>query len=260
MRLRFARVLLPTIAGMFLAMTGNLVHADEVTIYRCTDARGQVALRDTPCAKGQHQQTIDMIRPRDPPPRPAPAVAPPGPTPAAPAQPTTVIVVRTPPQPVYECVTPDGERYTSDTPTGNPRWVPLWTLGYPVGPGTGHGGHHGGHPDMPPVRPATSSGQNSTHTGQGLMFGNVGRPAPSPPANPGIPARPPMGGGIIPILGSWISDQCERLPQEEVCTRLSDRRWELDRRYNSAMQSERKRIDAEQRNIDARLASDCADY
>jgi hypothetical protein len=250
---RLARALLPTIGGILLAMTGNLVHADEVTIYRCTDARGQVALRDTPCAKGQHQQTIDMIRPRDPPPRPAPVTAPPKPTPAAPAQPTTVVVFRNPPQPVYECVTPDGERYTSDTPAGNPRWVPLWTLGYPVGPGIGHGGHHGGHPGIPPVRPARQ-------TGAGLMFGNVGRPAPNPPASPGIPARPPMGGGIVPILGSWINDQCERLPQEEVCTRLSDRRWELDRRYNSAMQSERKRIDAEQRNIDARLASDCADY
>ncbi|HDX0910980.1 TPA: DUF4124 domain-containing protein, partial [Stenotrophomonas maltophilia] len=36
-----------------------------------------------------------------------------------------------------------------------------------------------------------------------------------------------------------------------------DRRWELDRRYNSALQSERTAISNEQRGIDARLSRDC---
>ncbi|MGV8940522.1 MAG: DUF4124 domain-containing protein [Lysobacter sp.] len=251
-----ARALLPAIVGMFPAIGLSSAHADGLTIYRCTDAQRQVTLRDTPCAKEQHQQTIDMVRPRDPPPRPAPMDVPPTPTRAASTPPATVIVLRALPQPVYECMTPDGERYTSDSPAGNPRWVPLWTLGYPVGPGIGHS--HGGGPLIPPVRPATGSGQASAYTAQRMLFDSVGRPTPRPPASrPGISPQPPVGGAIIPILGSWISDQCQRLPPAEVCNRLNDRRWELDRRYNSAMQSERKRIDAEQRDIDARLASEC---
>ncbi|MDH1203932.1 DUF4124 domain-containing protein, partial [Stenotrophomonas maltophilia] len=44
---------------------------------------------------------------------------------------------------------------------------------------------------------------------------------------------------------------------QEVCARLRDRRWELDRRYNSALQSERTAINNEQRGIDARLSRDC---
>ncbi len=251
-----ARALLPAIVGMFPAMSLSPAHADGLTIYRCTDAQRQVTLRDTPCAKGQHQQAIDMVRPRDPPPGQSPLTAPPAP--ATPAPPATVIVLRPPAQPVYECITPDGEHYTSDSPAGNPRWVPLWTLGYPVGPGIDHG-HTSRRPGLPPVRPAaSSSGQASAHTAQRMLFDSVGRPAPRPPASqPGISPQPPVGGAILPILGSWISDQCQRLPPAEVCGRLNDRRWELDRRYNSVMQSERKRIDAEQRDIDARLASEC---
>ena len=61
--------------------------------------------------------------------------------------------------------------------------------------------------------------------------------------------------------GAWVRDPCQPLPAQEVCDRLSDRRYELDRRYNSALQSERAQITSEQRGIDARLASDCrSDY
>jgi hypothetical protein len=47
------------------------------------------------------------------------------------------------------------------------------------------------------------------------------------------------------------------LPPQEVCARLRDQRWELDRRYNSALQGERQAITREQRGIDARLDQDC---
>ena len=46
----------------------------------------------------------------------------------APAPPQVVMI--TAPRPLYECITPDGERYPSDSDQGNPRWVPLWTMGY----------------------------------------------------------------------------------------------------------------------------------
>ena len=51
-----------------------------------------------------------------------------------------------------------------------------------------------------------------------------------------------------------VRDSCHALPPQEVCARLRDRRWELDRRYNSALQSERTAISNEQRGIDARLS------
>src|SRR5690606_36062083 len=55
----------------------------------------------------------------------------------------------------------------------------------------------------------------------------------------------------------WVQDPCERLPQEEVCAHLSDRRYEILRVYHAAMPSEREALDAEQAGIDARLARDC---
>jgi hypothetical protein len=101
----------------------------DVTIYRCTDAKGRLTLRDSPCNRGDRQETRSMLRPKDapqPPPRPPLA-----PIDAAPAAAPQIVVVNAP-RPLYECVTPDQERYLSDTPEGNPRWVPLWTQGYPV--------------------------------------------------------------------------------------------------------------------------------
>ena len=53
------------------------------------------------------------------------------------------------------------------------------------------------------------------------------------------------------------TDSCHALPPQEVCARLRDRRWELIRRYNSALQSERRVINTERRRLDARLANDC---
>ena len=46
------------------------------------------------------------------------------------------VVTVQPPQPMYECVTGEGERYTSDSNEGNPRWVPIWGFGRRP-----HGGH-----------------------------------------------------------------------------------------------------------------------
>lgn len=109
----------------------------QVKIYRCTGDAGDVVLRDTPCEHGSEQEVRTMLKPKDPPPAPA-VPPPPAPEPAvAPAAPPRVVVLRAP-RPMYECVTPDGrERYTSDSPGGNPRWVPLWTLGVPVATAAG---------------------------------------------------------------------------------------------------------------------------
>lgn len=211
-----------------------LAHAGDVTIYRCIGPGGELALRDSPCVKGETQQVRSMVRPKDPAPGSTP-IAPPRPLPAVAPVREVQIVYRTPPRPMYECVTADGGSYTSDNGEGNPRSVPLWTLGYPM---WSH--RNGGHRPRPPDNPG--------------IPGNPGNPG-----NPG-PGRPPRPGMILPVGTAWIRDECHALPQEEVCDRLSDRRYEIIRRYNSAMQGERRQLELEQRGIDARLSNDCGTY
>lgn len=180
--------------------------AQPLTLYRCLGKDGALTLRDSPCAAGETQQVLSMQRPRDPAPTAAPLAAPT--PPAVETKREVQVVYRTPPRPMYECVSPEGQRYTSDTGEGQTHWVPLWTYALDQRP----------------------------------------RPRPGHPA-----AQPAMA----PLAGTWVRDECHPLPQAEVCARLSDRRYEIIRRYNSAMQSERRELELEQRGIDARLANDC---
>lgn len=206
--------------------------AEGVTIYRCTDARGRVALRDSPCPGDQKQTTRELVRIVDP---PAPAsgapAAPPEPPAAAPPPPPPMIVINTP-RPMYECVAPDGSRYTSDTPEGNPRWVPLWTLGYPV-----------------------LAGRQVHAPGRGAIRYRDGR----------VDAHWRGGDSrrqLVPTLagygaGTWVRDACHALPQQETCARLRERRDEVRRAFFNGQPSERARLSVEERGINARLASDC---
>ena len=197
------------------------LRAQEVTLYRCVAKGDKLTLRDTPCAPGETQQVLSMQRPRDPAPVTAP-VAPPITVATPPPAREVQVIYRTPPRPLYECVTTDGERYTSENGEGNPRWVAAWTTGYPRWSSRGPG------------------------------------PRPAPPAGqPDRPNHPPSHGMLVPIGGTWVRDECHALPQQEVCARLSDQRYTLIRRYNSALQSERRQLELEQRGIEARLSNDC---
>lgn len=219
-------LVLACIAGGFAPVVAQ-AQSDDVRIYRCTDNSGRQALRDTPCPKGQQQQVRQMQRPKDAPPeaRPAPARAP---APAAPPPPAQVVFLA-PPQTMYECVTPDGARYTSSSDAGNPRWVPLWTLGYRA------------------ARPQTALGNN------------IG----GPPPRPGGATQPPRGGFNWPVAsggGQWIRDACAMLPPAEACSRLRDRRKALQTRFFNAMPSERDVLRVEERGINARLDNDCGGH
>ncbi|MFT4179132.1 MAG: DUF4124 domain-containing protein [Thermomonas sp.] len=218
--------LLPMLALLLLPATVQAQAGGGVTVYRCLDASGKQALRDTPCPKGQKQQARDMLRPVDAPAKPAqPASTASTPTPP-PAQHTTVYLV--PPRAMYECTTPEGQRYTSDDDAGNPRWVPLWTLGYPV------------------VRSQTSLGNN------------IG----GPPPHPDRPMRPPPHRINWPVAtggGTWIRDTCVILPPSETCSRLRDRRDAIRTRFFNAQEKERDALRIEERGINARLANDCGD-
>ncbi|RZA35869.1 MAG: DUF4124 domain-containing protein [Lysobacteraceae bacterium] len=214
----------PLILSLLVLPTCAVV-AQEVTIYRCVDAKGNLALRDSPCAKGEKQEVRSMQRPKDPVIRET-AVAAPTPAPARGPARDVQVIYRNPPRPLYECVTPDGQRYTSENGEGNPRSVPLWTLGYSGWANRGHGGGTLSAEDRP------------------------GRPRP--PHGPG--GYGPGYGGVAYTL---VRDECHPLPQQEVCSRLSDRRYEIIRRYNVAPPGELRQLDLEQRGIDARLAQDC---
>lgn len=216
------------LTGLSLAALPVRVPAQDVTIYRCVDAKGNLALRDSPCRKGESQEMRSMQRPKDPPAGTA-AIARPSPPPAPAAPPPPVqVIYRTPPRPMYECVTPDGKRYTSDNGDGNPRSVPLWTLGYPIRSPRGGGSH-----------------METTGPHQG-----PGGPRPSRPG----------GGYYGGVAYTLVRDECHALPQEEVCSRLYDRRYEIMRRYNSALQSEIRQLELEQRGIDARIDNDCRNH
>lgn len=65
------------------------------------------------------------------------------------------------------------------------------------------------------------------------------------------------GRGAVAIGNTWVRDACHQLPQAEVCDRLRDRRYQIQRQYHSALQSERHALDQEQRGLDARLGNDC---
>jgi len=199
--------------------------AQDVTIYRCIGAAGTLTLRDSPCAKSETQEVRSMQRPKDPAPGALPA-AKPAPPPAAVPTREVQVIYRTPPRPMYECVTAEGKRYISDNGEGNPRSVPLWTLGYPM---WSHRNGPGGGVNTPGDRPSR----------------------PDHPHRPGV---------VVPGGYTWVRDECHALPQEEVCSRLSDRRYEIMRRYNSALQSEIRQLELEQRGIDSRIANDCGNY
>lgn len=196
--------------------------AGTVTIYRCVAPKGQVTLRDTPCRADERQDMRTLARPQDAPPPPAP------PAPIAPPAATTRIevVTRAAPQPLYECVRPDGSRYSSDSDAGDPRWVPLWTLGVPM------------------IAPRNPLGDR---VGAPSPHGNHDRPGP-PAAGVVAYAYPP---------GTWVRDRCHALPAAEVCARLRDRLGAIgDARFN-AQANERLRLADEERGVRARLAQDC---
>ena len=216
---------LPALSLLLFALP---VHAEELTVYRCTDADGHVALRDSPCPDGQREQTLDMQRPTDPPPAPVIVTHEPAPVPPpAPSQQTRVVFIE-PPRPLYQCTTPEGERYTSDTADGNPRWVPLWTLGWPV--------------------QADGARDSLAITGGSIRIDDSGARVVRPLPRPAWPAS----------AGTWIRDRCRQLAPTEACARLRDRRDEIRHRFFNAQPSERDVLRIERRGLLARLDADCA--
>ncbi len=254
---RIAAFLLPLAVAGPAATAVAQDAAGDVTIYRCTDAQGRVAIGNVPCPDEARQEVRSMVRPVDGEPMPTPA---PEPAPAMPAQPAVQYVTLPPAQALYECVRPDGTTYESDSGIGEERWVPAWSSGgWPLG---GHGGRpgHG--------RPADLGRRGDTvRQGNGLSappVSDISIPANPPRPAPGTAAgprpRPPHGGGGVWFGGEpgrWERDACHVLPQAETCARLRDRREDIRRRFFNAQQRERDTLRVEERGLNARIDADC---
>lgn len=134
-------------------------HADEVAIYRCTDAGGALTVQNMPCPKGSRQEkklmqavtTVPAPAAATPAPaRPAPEAAPaaaatpvaPSPAPASPT-PTTAAPVsgsaRLPPPNLFHCSTRDEGSYITEDSEPASRCVPMQTVGLDGNPQGGAG-------------------------------------------------------------------------------------------------------------------------
>ena len=243
--------LLPLLLLASTAAAPPAAAQDEVTLYRCTGSDGRVAIQDFPCADDERQQVRNMLRPQDPPPRPNAEAAPAAAASPAPQAPVVNVIVRSPPRPMFECVTPDGDRYLSDSGDGNPRPAPVW---YPAGSWTAPGVPPGPRSSGERRAAGIASPGMSTSPGPGLTTPSQARTAP-PPTRPGRPGhRRGYGWGYDAGI---IRDECHRLPQARACSVLNDRRTEIRRRMFNAQPSERAVLREEERDITARLNEDC---
>lgn len=244
--------LLPLLLLATAAASQPAAAQDALTLYRCTGSDGSVAIQDFPCASDEQEQVRNMLRPKDPPPRPAGEATAAAAASPAPEAPVVNVIARSPPRAMFECVTPDGEHYLSDSGDGNPRPAPVW---YPAGPWTS--------PGVPPGPRSTGERRAagiaapgmSTSPGPSLTTPPQARTAPPPP-RPGRPGRHHGHPGYGYDAGI-IRDACHRLPQARVCSVLSDRRTGIRRRMFNAQPSERAVLREEERDITARLNEDC---
>lgn len=229
------------LGALLAALPAVHARAAEVTIYRCTDAQGNKTLRDSPCKRGEKQQTQSMLRPRDA----KPAAVTRAPTRTAATGETVRYVMQPAPRTLYQCVTPDGASYTSESPQGQARWQPAWVG---VAPGYRYPGPY----PYPGYRGGYGGELRYRDRHAGVRIGG-GREyiAGAPVLNPGYPVAPVYAGV------SWVEDACEPLTQAESCEVMSDRRYAIQRRYVQAMASERTLLDRESANLDARLRQEC---
>lgn len=243
---------------LLAALAGAAAAQDDITVYRCTDANGHLTLQDAPCAGDQAQQARRMQQIVDPPPRPAPEAsqAPAASTP----EPAPSVAYAGPSQPMYECVRPDGSRYTSDDAEGNPRWVSDgWSRGEDPSPDVPHLVRTDRLRADALVAAAQDSGNNANPRPR-FRIKPAEPPPPPPPPPPGHGHHGGHGGfgwNYGYGGGHWEYDDCHALPQADACARLRDRREGIRTRFFNAQANERATLDKEERAINARLASDC---
>lgn len=147
---------------------GGAAGAGQVTLYRCTDAAGQLTVQSQPCPPGsqQREQTVGGVSSTPARPTPPASTTLPADGAAPHADPATgsngeegfrlldsaVLAreraqaatdaqeaARPPPPPLYRCLRREGDRYLSESATPPPRCEALRTVGLDGNPATGAG-------------------------------------------------------------------------------------------------------------------------
>lgn len=141
------------------ALGAVALHAQNVVIYRCTDASGALTFQNNvPCPKGSKQvrrvvppaQTVATPPPAAPPHKAAPSVIAPATTtvvPTAPSPQSDILLPastiadsdRLPPPPLFQCNTYDNDSYLSENAEPAPRCIRVPTTGIDGNAETGAG-------------------------------------------------------------------------------------------------------------------------
>jgi hypothetical protein len=206
----------PSALLLLLAVTGTPAAAG--TVYKCSGTDGRVIYQDTPCAKTQRQQTLQLsddttapsppasvaTRPDNPPPVAAPA---PPPTPGVP-------LVQ-----LYQCRhAVDGSLYVSRNGRPPPFRAPLGMLG-------------------------------ALSTPLGEVYGSPNHAGISAPeANRGR-----VGAGLVANHYVWVQDQCRPLSVPEICSELRDEQEQNARKLQRAFKSDRPPLQRRDDELQAQL-------
>lgn len=187
--------------------------------YKCTAANGAVLYQDTPCAKGQRQETLDL--PQDLGPAPAPPTSapyaraptptpPPTPMPSRPAAPLPAM---------FTCLkATDGKNYLSENGDPQPYLVPFGILGAaprPLSQVYGPGG--GGGASAPEL--------------------NRGK------TNPNL-----VGNNFV-----WVQDQCRPLSFSETCDALRDAYDDVESKLRRAFKSDQPPLEKREAQLLSQL-------
>jgi len=123
---------MPIRLACFALLLALCASAPAREVYKCTNAQGDVAFQDKPCARGTTELTVHVAEESEYAPAPVAPVA----EPAAPPPPQLTPARLKPPlkplPPLWVCMNAeDGSRYISRNGAPPPRLVPLGVLGYP---------------------------------------------------------------------------------------------------------------------------------
>jgi hypothetical protein len=209
--------------GLIVACCLGAAAPVGATIYRCVDARGQVAFQDRPCPAHTHASVVQLPDDDVVPPPVATAPLPPSAMSAPPPSIPAVAPPRQrPPVPaMYLCANAvNGDPYYSDDGITRPYLAPLGMTGAITGPlGEAYSPSTGTHGSTPES-----------------MHGQV---------TPGL-----VAGNYV-----WVQDSCRRMGDEETCTVLQKRYDDNERALRNAFQSDRPPLEKREKQLRDELAA-----
>jgi len=206
-----------TLVAMFALATAGAVSAE--TVYKC-QAGGQTIYQQTPCAKNQRQQTIELqaSAPADGRVAPMPSAPPrPGADGAPPPPPPTPMA---PPPVLFGCIrATDGKPYTSPNGQPEPYLAPFGVLGAVSQPLA----------DSYGSRNAAVASAPELNRGKGDVA------------------------GIATRNYVWVQDQCRPLSPAEACRVLRDDADANQRAIRNAFKSDRGPLEAKDASLRQQL-------